>query len=319
MSSEGTQDKYSRFVADYTAGMNEGDLCSNYGIPPEKLESFYSFLHRKGFELKREVEPVEDGPTEAHEIDYEIFGDDMQFVEIELDPGETAIAEAGAMMHMDDGIELETIFGDGSKESEGVMSKIFGAGKRVLTGESLFMTAFTNRRTGKKKVAFAPSIPGKIIPMDLKTCGGELICQKDSFLCAAKGVEIGIALQKKIGAGLFGGEGFILQRLKGDGEVFVNAGGTIIERHLSVGEKLKVDTGCLVMMHPSVRYDIEYVGSVKTALFGGEGFFYATLSGPGKVWIQSLPFSRLRAKITQGMQSSSGSGSGGGFQIKLGG
>jgi uncharacterized protein (TIGR00266 family) len=323
MSSEGTLDKYSRFTADYNAGMSEAALCSNYGMPPEKLESFYMFLQRKGYELKRTVTPVDDDgamdrgtPTVAHEVDYEIFGDDMQFVEVELDPGETAVAEAGAMMYMDDGIELETIFGDGSKQSEGVMSKIFGAGKRVLTGESLFMTAFTNRRTGKRKVAFAASIPGKIIPVDLKLCGGELICQKDAFLCAAKGVEIGIALQKKIGAGLFGGEGFILQRLKGDGEVFVHAGGTIIERQLSVGEKLKVDTGCLMMMHPTVRYDIEYVGSVKTALFGGEGFFYATLTGPGRVWLQSLPFARLRSKITQGLQSS---GSGGGFNIKLGG
>jgi uncharacterized protein (TIGR00266 family) len=318
MSSESAMDKYRRFEADYNAGMSEEKLCANYGIPAEKLEAFYLFMERKGFELKREIEPIGSGATVAHEIDYEIFGDDMQFVEIELDPGETAIAEAGAMMHMDDGIELETIFGDGSKESDGVMSKIFGAGKRVLTGESLFMTAFTNRRGGKRKVAFAASIPGKIIPMDLKMCGGELICQKDAFLCAAKGVEIGISFQKKIGAGLFGGEGFILQSLKGDGDVFVHAGGTIIERQLSVGEKLKIDTGCLMMMTQGTRYDIEYVGNVKTALFGGEGFFYATLTGPGRVWIQSLPFSRLRAKITAGLQQS-GSGGSGGFNIKLGG
>lgn len=233
----------------------------------------------------------------AHEIDYKVFGDDMQFVEIELDPGETAVAEAGAMMYMDSSIEMQTIFGDGSEESSSIMGKIFGAGKRVLTGESLFMTAFTNTGKGKKRVAFSAPYPGKIVPMDLSVHGGEIICQKDSFLCAAKGVSVGIAFQKKIGVGLFGGEGFILQRLQGDGMAFVHAGGTIIEKELKTGDTLKVDTGCLVAMNRTVNYDIEYVGGIKNALFGGEGLFFVNLTGPGRVWLQSLPFSRLADRI----------------------
>ena len=221
----------------------------------------------------------------------------MQFVEVELDPQETAVAEAGSMMFMEDGIEMETIFGDGSQRQSGIMGALMGAGKRLLTGESLFMTAFENRSGSKKKVAFGAPYPGKIIPINLANIGCELITQKDSFLCAAKGVSIGIAFQKKIGVGLFGGEGFIMQRLQGDGLVFVHAGGTIYERVLQPGEVLRVDTGCIVALQPFVQYDIQFVGKLKTALFGGEGLFFATLRGPGRVWLQSLPFSRLADRI----------------------
>lgn len=236
-------------------------------------------------------------PITSHEIDFEIFGDDMQFVEIELDPRETAIAEAGAMMYMDQGIEMATIFGDGSERSQGVMSKVFGAGKRILTGESLFMTAFTNVGAGKQRVAFSAPYPGKIVPLDLAALGGEALCQKEAFLCAARGVAVDIAFQKRLGAGLFGGEGFILQRLKGDGLAFAHAGGTIVERVLQAGETLRVDTGCLVALQSGVSFDIKYVGGIKNAIFGGEGFFFAALGGPGRVWLQSLPFSRLADRI----------------------
>ena len=232
-----------------------------------------------------------------HEVDYEILGDDLQFVKIELDPGEAVVAEAGAMMYVEDGIQLDTIFGDGSQQQKGFMGSLMSAGKRLLTGESLFMTVFHNEGTGKKKVAFAAPYPGKIQPLHLAELGGELICQKDSFLCAAKGVSIGIAFSKRFGVGLFGGEGFIMQRLTGDGWTFVHAGGTLEERTLAPGETLRVDTGCLVALQPSVTYDIQLVGSVKTALFGGEGLFFATLRGPGRVWLQSLPFSRLASRI----------------------
>ena len=233
-----------------------------------------------------------------HEVDYEIFGEEMQFVEVELDPGEAAVAEAGGMMYMAEGIEMETIFGDGRASSgSGFMDKLIGAGKRVLTGESLFMTVFANQGSGKKKVAFASPYPGKIIPVNLSEMGGSLTCQKDAFLCAAKGVSIGIAFQKKIGVGLFGGEGFIMQKLEGDGLAFLHAGGTIVEKQLGPGEHLRVDTGCLVALEPRVNYDIQFVGGVKSALFGGEGFFFASLTGPGKVWLQSLPFSRLAGRI----------------------
>ena len=235
----------------------------------------------------------------AHEVDYRISGDDMQFVEIELDPAESVVAEAGAMMYMTQGIEMETVFGDGSRQSGGgVMNALLGAGKRLLTGESLFMTVFTNTaRSGVHRVAFAAPYPGRILAMDLKQLGGELICQKDSFLCAARGVAIGIAFQKRIGVGLFGGEGFIMQRLEGDGLCFVHAGGMLHTIDLQPGETLRVDTGCLVAMQPRVNYDIQFVGKVKTALFGGEGLFFATLTGPGRVWLQSLPFSRLADRI----------------------
>jgi len=232
-----------------------------------------------------------------HEVDYEIVGDDMQFVKVELDPHEAVVAEAGSMMYIEEGIEMDTIFGDGSNQNKGFMGALMGAGKRVLTGESLFMTVFHNEGQGKRKVAFGAPYPGKIQPMHLAELGGELICQKDSFLCAAKGVSIGIAFNKRFGAGLFGGEGFIMQRLQGDGWTFVHAGGTLEEKTLASGETLRVDTGCLVALQPSVTYDIQFVGGLKSALFGGEGLFFATLRGPGRVWLQSLPFSRLAGRI----------------------
>ena len=243
--------------------------------------------------------PMNTGSTQAHEIDYQIHGNEMQFVEIELDPQESTIAEAGAMMYMSDGIQMETVFGDGSQSSEsgGFMDKMLGAGKRLITGESLFTTVFTFMGRGKGKVAFAAPYPGKIIPLDLRNYNGRLICQKSAFLCAAKGVSIGIAFQKKIGVALFGGEGFIMQKLEGNGMTFVHAGGTIIEKELQAGEVLRVDTGCLVALTQTVQYDIEFVGGVKSAIFGGEGFFFATLRGPGHVWLQSLPFSRLAGRI----------------------
>jgi uncharacterized protein (TIGR00266 family) len=234
-------------------------------------------------------------------IDFEIFGDDMQYIEVELDPGEGAIGEAGAMMFMEGGIEMETVFGDGSASSaaSGFMGKLMGAGKRLLTGESLFTTVFMNQGQGKRRVAFSAPYPGKIIPVHLTEVGGTLICQKDSFLCAAKGVSLGIAFQRKLGTGLFGGEGFIMQKLEGDGLAFVHAGGTLAEKTLAPGETLRVDTGCIVAMQATVDYDIQYVGKVKTALFGGEGLFFATLTGPGRVWLQSLPLSRLANRIVQ--------------------
>ena len=232
-----------------------------------------------------------------HEIDYKIYGDDMQFVEVELDPNEATVAEAGGMMYMDDGIEMETVFGDGSQQQSGIMGALMGAGKRLLTGESLFMTVFHNRTGQKRKVAFGAPYPGKIIAIHLAELGGELIAQKDSFLAAAKGVSIGIAFQRKLGVGLFGGEGFIMQRLQGDGWAFVHAGGTLQERTLAAGELIRVDTGCIVALQPSVNYEIEYVGKIKSALFGGEGLFFATLRGPGRIWLQSLPLSRLANRI----------------------
>lgn len=230
-------------------------------------------------------------------IDYDIFGDDLQYVEIELDPGEAAIGEAGMMMYMQEGIEMDTVFGDGSAAQSGLLSKLVGAGKRLLTGESLFTTIYLNRAAGKRRVAFAAPYPGKIIPVDLSQIGGTLICQKDAFLCAAKGVSLGIALQQRLGAGFFGGEGFILQKLEGDGMVFFHAGGTIAEKTLAPGETLRVDTGCVAALQPSVDFDIQYVGKLKSALFGGEGLFFARLSGPGKVWLQTLPLSRLANRI----------------------
>ncbi len=257
---------------------------------------------------------------QADDVDYEVFGKEMQFVEVELDPGESVVAEAGGMMFMETGIEMNTIFGDGGGQDGGFMNKLVGAGKRLLTGESLFMTVFTHQGTGKAKAAFASPYPGKIIPVDLGKAGGTLICQKDAFLCAAKGVTVGIAFQKKIGAGLFGGEGFIMQKLEGDGLVFIHAGGTIIERELKAGERLRVDTGCLVALEPSVNYDVEFVGGVKSAIFGGEGFFFAQLGGPGKVWLQSLPFSRLAGRVWQSAPQGGGKDRGEGSVLgKMGG
>lgn len=233
----------------------------------------------------------------AHDIDFQIVGNEMQFVEVELDPGEAAVAEAGAFMYMSNGIQMETIFGDGSRAAGGVMDALLGAGKRLITGESMFMTVFSNAGQGKQRVAFGAPYAGKIIPMDLRALGGTLICQKDAFLCAARGVSIGIAFQKKLGVGLFGGEGFIMEKLEGDGLCFVHAGGTIQHFELAAGETMRVDTGCLVALQPSVNYDVQFVGGIKTALFGGEGIFFATLQGPGRVWLQSLPFSRLADRI----------------------
>jgi uncharacterized protein (TIGR00266 family) len=232
-----------------------------------------------------------------HEVDYEILGDDLQFVKIELDPNEAVVGEAGSMMYIEDGIQMQTIFGDGSQQQGGLMGALLGAGKRLLTGESLFMTVFQNQGQGKRKAAFAAPYPGKIVAIHLAEIGGELLAQKDSFLVAAKGVSLGIAFTKRFGAGLFGGEGFILERLQGDGWAFVHAGGTLEERTLAAGEMLRVDTGCIVAMAPSVDYDIQLAGGIKTMLFGGEGLFLATLRGPGKVWLQSLPFSRLASRI----------------------
>lgn len=244
-----------------------------------------------------------------HEIDYKLHGDDMQFVEVELDPQETVVAEAGSLMMMEDGIRMETIFGDGSKNSSsGFMGKLMGAGKRLITGESLFMTTFTNEGTGKKHVYFASPYPGKIIPMDLSELNGKIICQKDAFLAAAKGVSVGVEFQRKIGVGFFGGEGFIMQKLEGDGMAFIHAGGAIHRKELQAGETLRVDTGCLVAMTSSVDYNIEAVGGVKTALFGGEGIFFATLRGPGTVWVQSLPFSRLASRVFAAAPVSQGGG-----------
>lgn len=234
-----------------------------------------------------------------HELDYFILGEEMQLVEIELDPQETAVAEAGSFMYMDEGIVMETIFGDGSdKESSGgILNKLWGAGKRLLTGESLFMTAYTHQGIGKARVAFASPYPGKIIPIDLSEYNGKIICQKDSFLCAAKGVAIGIEFQRKLGTGLFGGEGFIMQKLEGDGMAFCHAGGHILKRTLRAGEVLRVDTGCIVAYTQEIDYDIQFVGGIKNTLFGGEGVFFATLKGPGDIWLQTLPISRLASRI----------------------
>ncbi|TAH26635.1 MAG: TIGR00266 family protein [Cytophagales bacterium] len=234
-----------------------------------------------------------------HEIDYKVFGEEMQCIEVELDPQETVMGEPGSFMTMEQDVQMETIFGDGSQQSGGLMGKLFSAGKRLLTGESLFMTAFTNVGQGKKKVMFAAPYPGKIIPMNLNELGNKIICQKDSFLCAAKGVIVGIEFQKKLGTGLFGGEGFIMQKLEGDGMAFVHAGGHVIERVLMPGELIKIDTGCIVAFTHHINYDIQFVGGIKNTLFGGEGVFFAILRGPGKVWIQSLPISRLAGRIVQ--------------------
>ncbi len=235
----------------------------------------------------------------ADVVDYEIFGQEMQYVEIELDPGESAVSEAGAMMYKHPDIQLETVFGDGSHAGQGggFMDKLLGAGKRLVTGESLFTTVFSHAGRGKARVAFGAPYPGSIIPVQLSDIGGTLICQKDSFLCAAKGVAIGIFFQRKILTGLFGGEGFIMQKLDGDGLVFIHAGGCVTEKTLAPGERLHVDTGCVVAFEPQVNFEVQQVGGIKSALFGGEGLFFAELTGPGKVWLQSLPFSRLAGRM----------------------
>jgi len=230
-------------------------------------------------------------------VDFEIKGSEMQFVEVELDPGEAAVGEAGSMMFMDAGIAMDTVFGDGSASTGGLFSKLLGAGKRLVTGESLFTTVYTNQARSKSRIAFAAPYPGKILPMDLRQLGGMLICQKDSFLCAAKGVSLGIYLQQKMSVGFFGGEGFIMQKLEGDGLAFVHAGGTCLKRELQPGQTLLIDTGCVVAFTPNVNFEIQYVGKIKTALFGGEGLFFAKVTGPGTVWLQSLPFSRLASRV----------------------
>lgn len=241
----------------------------------------------------------------AHEIDYEIIGNEMQCVEIHLDQGESVVAEAGSFMMMDQDIRMETIFGDGTHTGGGLMGKLMGAGKRLLTGEGLFMTIFTNTGYNRQGVTFASPYPGKIIPLDLQILGGKIICQKDSFLCAAKGVSIGVEFQRRLGTGFFGGEGFIMQKIEGDGLAFVHSGGLVIEKNLAPGEVLRLDTGCLVAMTAGVDYNIEFVKGIKSALFGGEGLFFATLRGPGKVWVQSLPFSRLADRVLSAARYSS--------------
>jgi uncharacterized protein (TIGR00266 family) len=240
-------------------------------------------------------------------IDYQIHGEEMQFVDIELDPGEAAIGEAGSMMYMDAGIGMDTVFGDGGAQTSGLLGKLMGAGKRLVTGESLFTTVYTNGARAKQRVAFAAPYPGKILPMNLRELGGTLICQKDAFLCAARGVSLDIAFQKKLSAGFFGGEGFIMQKLTGDGLAFVHAGGTVVKRELAAGQTLLVDTGCVVAYTPSVNFEIQYVGKIKTALFGGEGLFFAKLTGPGTLWLQSLPFSRLASRIFAAAPAAGGS------------
>jgi uncharacterized protein (TIGR00266 family) len=242
----------------------------------------------------------------SHQVDYEVIGADMQLVEVELDPGETVVAEAGAMNYMEDGIEFETKMGDGSEPEQGFFGKLLSAGKRAFTGESLFMTHFTNKGAGKKRVAFAAPYPGKIVPIDLGAMGQELLCQKDSFLCAALGTKVAIAFTKRMGAGLFGGEGFILQRLQGDGMAFIHAGGTVIKKELR-GERLRLDTGCLVGFTPGIEYDIQRAGNLKSMFFGGEGLFLVTLQGTGTVWLQSLPFSRLADRILAAAPAAGGS------------
>jgi len=293
------------FIANIKAGsVDPGTLVFTGGMttwtPLRDVASMAQYLPGGAAAPRSAFTPPPPPGRTAHDIDFRIEGNEMQFVEVELDPGESAVAEAGTFMYMTPGIDMETVFGDGSQQQQGgsgIMGALLGAGKRILTGESLFMTVFTNKGAGKQQVAFAAPYAGKILPMDLKALGGQLICQKDSFLCAARGVSVGIAFQKKIGVGLFGGEGFIMQRLQGDGLCFVHAGGTIHTLELAAGQTLRVDTGCLVALQPTVNYDIQFVGKVKTALFGGEGIFFATLTGPGKVWLQSLPLSRLADRI----------------------
>ena len=243
-------------------------------------------------------------------VDYEIKGSEMQFVEVELDPGEAAVGEAGSLMFMDAGIQMDTVFGDGSSQQGGFFGKLIGAGKRLVTGESLFTTVYTNQDRAKRRVAFAAPYPGKILPMDLRQMGGMLICQKDSFLCAARGVSLGIYFQQKLSVGFFGGEGFIMQKLEGDGLAFVHAGGTVVRRELQAGQTLLIDTGCVVAMTPDVNFEIQYVGKIKTALFGGEGLFFAKVTGPGTVWLQSLPFSRLASRVFAAAPQTGGGGRG---------
>jgi uncharacterized protein (TIGR00266 family) len=269
-------------------------LCTNHKVFAFSTYLVSLFLQDKNVYLKKSK------MKQNHEIDYRIYGEELQYVEIELDPNETAVAETGAFMMMENGIEMQTLFGDGSNaQGGGLFGKLLSAGKRLLTGESLFMTAFTNVGQGKKKVSFASPYTGKIIVLDLAVLGGKVIAQKDAFLCAAKGVSIGIEFQRKLGTGIFGGEGFIMQKLEGDGLAFAHAGGYVTEKTLAPGEILKIDTGCIVAYTANVDFDIEMVRGVKNWMFGGEGLFFAVLRGPGKVWIQSLPISRLAGRLMQ--------------------
>lgn len=291
-------------LEDVVAGLREGRYDRNTHVFRQGMDGWGTLGEQDEFAGTLSTSVAPPPPPSAahrtsHEIDYELFGSEMQFVEITLDPQEACIAEAGGMMYMDPGIKMETIFGDGSAKSEsgGLMGKFLGAGKRLLTGESLFMTIFANVGHQRQKVAFASPYPGKILAIDLADHSGSLLCQKDAFLAAAKGISVGIALQRKLGAGFFGGEGFILQKLEGDGLSFVHAGGTILARDLDPGESIRVDTGCIVAFEERVSYDIQFVGGIKTAVFGGEGLFYATLTGPGRIWLQSLPFSRLAGRV----------------------
>ncbi len=289
---------------------NRNGLCWRQGYAEWlPISQSAELVDEVGSSAPAPLPPPVRGRTSADEIDYRIFGEDMQYVEIELDPGESAVAEAGSMMFKESAVKMETVFGDGSHaQSGGFFDKLVGAGKRLLTGESLFTTVFTHAgRTGKAKVGFAAPYPGTIIPLHLSNFNGRLICQKDSFLCAAKGVQIGIYFQKKILTGLFGGEGFIMQKLEGDGLVFIHAGGTIREHQLQAGESIQVDTGCLVALTDTVNFDLQKAGNIKSMIFGGEGIFFANLTGPGHIWMQSLPFSRMAGRML-----AAGSGVGGG-------
>lgn len=252
-------------------------------------------------------------------IDYRIEGGEMQYVEVELDPGEAMVGEAGSLMYMEEGIGLDTVFGDGRGAGGGLFGKLVGAGKRLLTGESLFTSVYSNQSAVRRKLGFAAPYPGRILPMHLSQMGGRVICQRDAFLCAARGVSLGIAFQRKLGAGFFGGEGFIMQKLEGDGLAFVHACGTVMERRLAPGELLRVDTGCVVAYTDGVEFDIEYVGKIKTALFGGEGLFFALLRGPGTIWLQSLPFSRLASRVFAAAPQTGGSREQGGLSSLMGG
>lgn len=285
----------------------------------DELKSKSSSLYNRAFSPPPSKTAPQRGNL-ADEIDYKIYGEDIQYVEIELDPNESVVSEAGAMMYKESSIVMDTVFGDGSNSKAntgGLMDKLVGAGKRLITGESLFTTVYTHHGIGKAKIAFASPFPGRIIPVDLSKLGGELICQKDCFLAAAKGVSIGIYFQKKILTGLFGGEGFIMQKLDGDGLVFIHAGGMLKEIELKEGETLHVDTGCLVAMEPHVHFDLEQAGGIKTGLFGGEGFFFAKLSGPGKIWIQSLPFSRLAGRVVSAAPQAGGHDQGEGSALGM--
>jgi uncharacterized protein (TIGR00266 family) len=303
--------------ADVLSGIQSGRFGREAHVFTQGMANWTPLFSHADFAAAFQAFPAPPPPptglatTQAHEIDYELFGEDMQYVEITLDPGEACIAEAGAFLYMDPGIQMQTIFGDGSSQDQqgGFMGKLLSAGKRVLTGESLFMTVFSNGGAGRQKVAFAAPYPGKIIPLDLKQHGGRILCEKDAFLCAARGISVGIALNRKLGAGLFGGEGFILQKLEGDGYAFVHSGGTIMSRRLNAGETLRVDTGCLVAFETTVNYDIQMVPGIKTAFFGGEGLFFASLTGPGMIWLQSLPFRRLAKQVLSAIPRNKDEGS----------